>query len=136
MKKTMLIFLMLWLGFMWNTSFANKIKVDKDIGSVDHCLSLENDSLLDEKDCLLTIKNKDNINCENNVFVKYYQHHIFFIKKLENQHPYLRKDIFKYHKLFNKWFLELKENKTISKDTINKTNKCLRNLYLKIEQYE
>jgi len=113
---------MLWLGFMWNTSFASKIKVYKDIGSVDNCLSLENDD--------------ENNDCEKNIFVNYYQHHIFFIRNLENKHPYLRKDIFKYHKLFNKWFLELKENKTISKDTINKTNKCLRNLYLKIEQYE
>jgi len=125
---------MLWLGFMWNTSFAGKIKVDKDVWSVDDCLLFEGGNSLDEKDCLSIIK--DNINYENNVFIKYYQHHILFIKDLENKHPYLRKDILKYHKLFNKWFLELKENKTISKDTIKKTNKCLRNLYLKIEQYD
>jgi len=121
---------------MWNTSFANKVRLDKDTGFVDNCLPLENDILLDEKGCSSIIDDEENTNCENNVFVKYYQHHIFFIKILENEHPYLRKDIFKYHKLFNKWFLELKENKTISKNTISKTNKCLRNLYLKIEQYD
>ncbi len=114
MKKTMLIFLMLWLGFMWNTSFANKVKIDKNTDNTNDCLLIEN--------------NKKNNNFKrkllkcsaDKILINYYQHHLYFIKQLEFKHPYLRKDILKYHKLFNLWLSELKENRNISIKMIKK----------------
>jgi len=130
MKKTMLIFLMLWLGFMWNTSFANKVKIDKNTDNTNDCLLIEN--------------NKKNNNFKrkllkcsaDKILINYYQHHLYFIKQLEFKHPYLRKDILKYHKLFNLWLSELKENRNISIKMIKKIKKKRDNLYLKLQQYE
>jgi len=133
---------MLWLGFVWNTSFANKIKVNDDIKTMDDCLSLRNNDMNDNIESNINIKRNNNLGIANNKYnkdyylINYYQNHISFIKNMDNKYPYLESEILKYHKSFNKWFLELKENKKISKETINKTNKYLKNLYLKIKQYE
>ena len=130
MKKSLLVFLMLWLGFMWNTSFANKVKIDDNTDNVNDCLLIKtsernNDLKENWKKCSY-----------DKIFINYYQHHLYFIKQIEFNHPYLKKDVLKYHKLFNQWLLELKENWNISIKTIKRIKKKRNNLYLKIQQYE
>ncbi len=130
MKKSLLVFLMLWLGFMWNTSFANKVKIDDNTDNIN--------------DCLLTKTNKRNNKIKENwkkclydrILIKYYQHHLYLIKQINLNYPHLEKDILKYHKLFNQWLLELKKNWNISIKTIKKIIKKKNDLYLKMKQYE
>ncbi len=127
MKKTMLIFLMLWLGFIWNTSFANKIKTDKNTDNTTDCLLIRDNKNIKQQ----LLKCSD-----DEIFINYYQQHLYFVKQLEFKHPYLRKDILKYHNLFNLWLLELKKNWKMSIKMIKKIKKRRDNLYLKIQQYE
>jgi len=119
MKKNILIFILLWIWFIQNPSFSCEIKKNNNDWYI-----------IDEN------KWKDKKQYNYNVNIKYYQNHLVFIQTMINKHPYLKNDIIHYHKLFNKWFLELNKNEKISKNTLDKIKKQLKNLYLKIWQYE
>ncbi len=118
----------MWIWFLWNISFADKV----DDVHMDDCAvikSVTNWRITDETDIKTAYKN-------GKVLINYYQHHLSFIKRLDLQYPYLKKDILKYHKLFNEWLLELKEKWNISLKLIKKIKKKRKNLEFKIGQYE
>lgn len=134
MKKNIITFLLIWIGLI-NCSFVKADKID----DLDDCYYQRNCIITEQENSseYRNLKQKDIKNIsKKQVYIRYYQNHLIFIKNFEKKHPYLRKDILKYHKLFNKWFLELVNNWNISPELIKKINKSLNSLYLKAEYYE
>ena len=130
MKNYLLILLTLGLWLV-NCSL---VKADKIDDLTDSCLRTWS---INKKD-----NSHENINqliqseLNKDTYIRFYQAHLEFIKKFESKHPYLRKDILKYHKLFNEGFIQLTKNWYISQDLLLKINKKLKNLYLKATYYE
>jgi len=130
MKNYLLILLTLGLWLV-NCSLVKADKIDDLTDTILKTCTInkKNNSYKNTNQLIQSKLNKD-------TYIRFYQAHLEFIKEFESKHPYLRKDILKYHKLFNEGFIQLTKNWYIPQDLLLKINKKLKNLYLKATYYE
>ena len=132
-KKNIIIFIILWIWFFWwNNSFSYNF-CDEEGKKEEIRMNNTNKEKYNNDENKKGIINIKNV---NNLIIEYYQQHIEIIQKLEKQYPYLKNDILKYHKLFNKWISELHNNWDISYKLVKKIKKQKEKLLFKIKLYE